>query len=135
MGLDAYDKLPEGMTLYLRHNGWHFSKKMVEFAARQMKKEKAGKMVRIEMWGKEHVEEILDRHRIELGKLKGYDHVYVANMAQADFYESSLETEESLARYIKDVVDDTDQEDGFIFNRFYADCCHNGVPIPWEDML
>lgn len=27
------------------------------------------------------------------------------------------------------------QKDGFIFNRFYADCCHNGVPIPWEDVL
>lgn len=32
-------------------------------------------------------------------------------------------------------VDDADQKDGFIFNRFYADCCHNGVPIPWEDVL
>lgn len=25
--------------------------------------------------------------------------------------------------------------DGFIFNRFYADCCHNGIGIPWEDLL
>lgn len=33
------------------------------------------------------------------------------------------------------MVDDADQKDGFIFNRFYADCCHNGVPIPWEDVL
>ena len=23
----------------------------------------------------------------------------------------------------------------FVFNRFYADCCHNGMPIPWEDLL
>lgn len=40
-----------------------------------------------------------------------------------------------MAHYVKDVVDDTDQKDGFIFNRFYADCCHNGMPIPWEDLL
>lgn len=42
---------------------------------------------------------------------------------------------EQLAQFIKDMVDDVDQKDGFIFNRFYADCCHNGVPIPWEDVL
>lgn len=65
----------------------------------------------------------------------GYDHVYVANMARADFYKSSIKDEEQLAQFIKDMVDDTDQKDGFIFNRFYADCCHNGVPIPWEDVL
>lgn len=40
-----------------------------------------------------------------------------------------------MAHYVKDVVDDTDQKDGFIFNRFYADCCHNGIGIPWEDLL
>lgn len=64
-----------------------------------------------------------------------HDHVYVANMARADFYKSSIKDEEQLAQFIKDMVDDTDQKDGFIFNRFYADCCHNGVPIPWEDVL
>ena len=62
-------------------------------------------------------------------------HVYVANMARADFYKSSIKDEEQLAQFIKDMVDDADQKDGFIFNRFYADCCHNGVPIPWEDVL
>lgn len=30
---------------------------------------------------------------------------------------------------------DPNQKDGFVFNRFYADCCHNGMPIPWEDLL
>ena len=43
--------------------------------------------------------------------------------------------ESAVAQFIKDMVDDADQKDGFIFNRFYADCCHNGVPIPWEDVL
>lgn len=72
---------------------------------------------------------------IEVKNKIGYDHVYVANMARVDFYKSSIKDEEQLAQFIKDMVDDADQKDGFIFNRFYADCCHNGVPIPWEDVL
>ena len=46
-----------------------------------------------------------------------------------------IKDEQQMAQYVKDMVDDTDQKDGFIFNRFYADCCHNGMPIPWEDLL
>lgn len=65
----------------------------------------------------------------------GYDHVYVANMVKADFYKSSIEDEAHMALFVKDMVDDTDQKDGFIFNRFYADCNHNGIGIPWDDIL
>lgn len=68
--LDAYDMKPEGMIAYLRYNGWHFNKKMCDWA-----------------------------------------------------------------QFIKDMVDDPDQADGFIFNRFYADCNHNGIGIPWDDVL
>ena len=69
------------------------------------------------------------------GDLVGYDHVYVANMCKADFWGKSIKDEASLAQYVKDTIDDVDQKDGFVFNRFYADCCHNGMPIPWEDLL
>lgn len=78
---------------------------------------------------------LLQKQGVEVKNKIGYDHVYVANMARADFYKSSIKDEEQLAQFIKDMVDDADQKDGFIFNRFYADCCHNGVPIPWEDVL
>lgn len=30
--LDAYDMKPEGMIAYLRYNGWHFNKKMCDWA-------------------------------------------------------------------------------------------------------
>ena len=56
-------------------------------------------------------------------------------MARADFFKSSLKDEAALAQFIKDMVDDPDQADGFIFNRFYADCNHNGIGIPWDDAL
>ena len=65
----------------------------------------------------------------------GYDVCYIGNMILTDFYGSSINDEEHMAKCVKDFIDDEDQADGFIFNRFYADCCHNGVPIHWEDVL
>jgi hypothetical protein len=37
--LTQYDIKPEAMINYLRYNGPHFSKKLVEFAVKHMKKE------------------------------------------------------------------------------------------------
>lgn len=130
--LDVYDMKPEGMIAYLRYNGYHFSKRMCEWAV-SLLRDRNDKP--IEYWDKEKVESIFTRQGIKLEDAIGYDHVYVANMARADFYKSSINDEEHLAIFIKDMVEDGDQKDGFIFNRFYADCCHNGVPIPWEDVL
>lgn len=51
------------------------------------------------------------------------------------FYGSSITEEKQMAQFIKDYVDDEDQQDGFIFNRFYADTSFNGIGIPWEEIL
>lgn len=90
---------------------------------------------RIEYIDKEKVEEMLSKHNVTLENNAGYDHVYVANMARADYYKSSIEDEAHLSLFIKDMVDDSDQKDGFIFNRFYADMTHNGIGIPWDEIL
>ena len=129
--LNAYDYQPEEMVAYLRHNGWHFNKKMCEWAVKQMRKN--GKPIK--MVGKEEVEEMLKKHDIELENNVGWDACYVCNMARADFYASSITDEKALAQFVKDYVDDEDQQDGFIFNRFYADTCFNGVGIPWDEIL
>ena len=119
MPLDVYDLKPEGMIAYLRYNGYHFNKKMCEWAVSHMRKvnKASGKEEPIEPINKDKVEELMQSNNLTLENLK------------------SIKDEESLAHYIKDTVDDVDQKDGFIFNRFYADCCHNGMPIPWEDLL
>ena len=129
--LNAYDYQPEEMVAYLRHNGWHFNKKMCEWAVKQMRKN--GKPIK--MVGEEEVEEMLKKHDIELENNVGWDACYVCNMARADFYASSITDEKALAQFVKDYVDDEDQQDGFIFNRFYADTCFNGVGIPWDEIL
>ena len=137
MPLDVYDMKPEGMIAYLRYNGYHFNKKMCDWAVGQMRKvsKATGKEEAIEPLTKDRVEDMLAANNVKLESLVGYDHVYVANMAKADFWGSSIKDEQGMAQYIKDVVDDVDQKDGFVFNRFYADCCHNGLPIPWDDVL
>ena len=38
MPLDMYDLKPDGMVSYLRYNGYHFSKKMCEWAVSLMYK-------------------------------------------------------------------------------------------------
>ena len=129
--LNAYDYQPDEMKAYLRHNGWHFNKKMCEWAVKQMRKN--GKPIR--MMSKDDIEDILKKNNIVLENNVGYDSVYIAHMCLADFYGSSITEEKQMAQFIKDYVDDEDQQDGFIFNRFYADTSFNGVGIPWEDIL
>lgn len=115
----------------VRHYGYHFSRRMHDFAVSRMRRDNKP----ITPWTKEKVEQTLHKYGIVLDNAIAYDQVYVLNMALADFYGSSITDERALALFVKDYVDDEDQPDGFIFNRFYADCALSGTPIPWEDIL
>lgn len=57
------------------------------------------------------------------------------NMCKADFLGKSITDETHLIMYVKGVLDDPDAEDGFIFNRFYADSIFMNNPIDWDSML
>lgn len=132
MRLDSYETFPAGMQEYLRNYGWHFSKRMCDWAVSHMYNRNGSK---ITPYLKEKVDMMLSSSGIQLKNDKGYDKVFVANMAQADFLGSSLLNEMQVARYVKDYVDDPDGYDGLPFTRFYADCIGSGTPIEWEDML
>ena len=132
----VYDKKPEWMLNYLRYNGPHFSKALAAFAASLMTKKDGDKEVPIKPYTKERVENILAAHNVRLNnKNILYDHVYLANLCQADFLGSSVPDEKHLALYIKDNVDDIDGYDGMVFNRWYADICKKGIAIDWEQMV
>ena len=134
--LDSRDKYPSGMEDYLAFNGWHFNKKMCDWAVSKMYKINVAKRKEyISPYTKETVENLLKANNIKLDKDVGYDAVYVANMAKADFYGSSISDDMHLAKFIKDYLDDPDGYDGIVFTRFYADCIGSGTPIMWEDML
>ena len=133
--LDTYENLPSGMREYLAAYGWHFSKKMCEWAISRMKVEKNGKPEKLEAMKRDEVEELLKKLAVKLENDKGYDAVYVANMAKSDYFKSSIPDEAHLAMFVKDYIDDVDSYPGMPFTRFYADCIGSGTPIMWEQML
>ena len=136
VNLTQFDDIPESMIRYLRHNGPHFNRKLLEFALSKMyKKDIKGKKESINPYTKEQVKAILDSYGIKLMNDQLYDSTYVANMCKADFLGSSVVDEPHLAMYVRDVIDDPDGYDGIVFNRWYADMCYLGIPIDWEDML
>lgn len=129
--LDIYDERPKEMVNYLKYYGWHFNKKMVDFAISKMKKDNQP-IVPIQ---KEKVDLLLKKTNTVLQNNELYDYIYVANMCQADYMGSSIIDELHMAKYIKDTIDDEDGYDGIVFNRWYADMCKKGVPIEWADMI
>ena len=131
----SYDEIPEGMKRYINNYGPHFNKKLCKEACSRMYKESNGKKEYIRPYTKEEVDAMLEGYNVKLKRSKLYDAVYVANMCQADFLGSSIMTEEHLAKYVKDVIDDADAEEGYIFNRFYADTIFMNNPIEWDDMI
>ena len=133
--MGSYDEIPEGMKIYINNYGCHFNKKLCEEASSMMYKEVNGKKEFIKPYTKEQVDDLLKAYNITLHRGKLYDACYVANMCKADFLGKSIPSEEHLVQYIKDVIDDADAKDGYVFNRFYADCVFMNNPIEWEDML
>ena len=130
--LSQYDRMPEEMINYFAFNGKHFNKKMYEFAVSKMYKANNSK---VETISKEELENKLKKYGVSIKYNVMYDANYVYSMAKADFYGSSIVDEMHLLLFIKDYIDDPDAVDGFVFNRFYADCCLKGIPIDWSDML
>lgn len=100
-----------------------------------MYREVDGKREYIKPYTKEQVDGLLASYGIKLERGKLYDAVYVANMCKADFLGRSIPGEEYLAMYVKDMIDDPDAEEGYLFNRYYADSMFMNRPIEWEDVI
>lgn len=132
----AYEVMPEDLAIYMSHNGPHFNSRCCEFAVENMyKKDAAGREVPIKKISKEEVDTLLSKYNIKLKNAKLHDCCYVANMCKADYYGSSIPTNEYLAKYVKDTLDDPDGMEGLVFNRWIADMKWIGIPIPWEEFI
>lgn len=131
--MDIYEDIPAGMRRYLTQYGWHFSKKLAEYAtAAQRMKNADGSS---HHWTQEQVEEKLTQNGLVIEKAKGYDCMYVANMAYSDFYPKPLSTEAQILQYVKNYIDDPDGYDGIALTRYYADSIGKGTPFMWEEMI
>ena len=129
--------IPEDMQQYLSFYGYHFNKKMYEYAVGKMKKKDraTGEKESLSPIDMEEFEKSLKRYRVDIPSNNLYDAAYLASMIEADFWGSSIEDEEHMARYIKDVLCDVDGYDGLVFSRFLADCSAKGNVIFWDKML
>lgn len=135
--LDIWDEFPPEMKRYCKNFGLHFNEKALKYALAYMKRKNPAtqKMEKIEPWTKEQVDELLKKNNVTLENNELHDYVYVANMAKADFFKSSLPTEKEVAVYIRDVIDDPDAVDGQVFNRWISDMMLQGHPIDWAAIL
>ena len=136
--LDFFDiEIPSGMRAYLRAYGYNFNKKACEFAVARMKRMNpaTGKLENAEYMDKDAVEDLMKKHGIVLEHNEGHNFVYAANMVKADFWKSSIEDEAHLAKMVKDIIDDADNEGGNLFRRWLADADANGFVIDWDEIL
>nr|DAG97067.1 MAG TPA: hypothetical protein [Crassvirales sp.] len=130
---DQYDEIPEDMLMYLRYNGKHFNRKLVEYAVSKMTtKDSSGNEVPLVPITKSQLDNMMNQYGVVLNnKDDVYDAVYVANMCKADFLGRNIIDDLHLCLYVKDVIDDIDGYEGIVFNRWYADMSHKGIPIDW----
>ena len=130
-----YD-IPEDMKTYLSYYGMNFSKKLYEFAVSNMRRESAdGKMEKVKPMSADELKSLLSKYKIEIENNDLYNALYLAAMAKADYWGSSIEDEEHLAKYIEDTLCDVDAAEGQVFARYLADCSVGGCIIYWEDMI
>ena len=123
---------PSGFEQYKEEYGWHFSKAMCAEAIKRMR-DRSGNEVKPR--DKVQLEEMLKVNGIKTSNIKGYDAVYLDAMFRADYFGSSITTDQQLMKHIGDFVNDPDGYDGKAFVHYYADCLRTQTPIIWEDML
>ena len=130
--LDDYEIHPEGMDEYLANYGYHFSKKLCEWAISKMTDRNGNK---VNMRSKQDIDTMLHNFGMEIKNDKGYDVVFVYHMAMSDFLGSSISNELGCMKYAKDVLDDVDGYPGIALSRFIADCNGKDEPISWINMI
>lgn len=119
------------MEEYLEMYGFHFNKKLFEFAVSMMKPRAGGQF---KPWDKEKTEDVLKNYGVSV-KGKGHDLAYIINMARADYFGSSITDENHLALFVADYAGDPDGSDTKAFDHFVIDCVAKGVPVFWDEML
>ena len=117
---------------YVDMYGFHFSKKLYEFAVSQMKDRNGNKM---SVMDKDKVADLLRANNTVPKNDKGYDAAYVYSMAKADYYGTSITDDARLAMYVRDFLDDPDGSKTKAFDHFVVDCKAKDEPIFWDEML
>lgn len=135
--LDSYDDRPPAMTRYLKHYGWHFNRKLYEYAASLMsgKGEEEKEKEEDPPFTKKQVDDLLAKYGVAVQNHILHDAEYVAMMCRSDYLGRSVPDERFLAYYVRDTLDDADAPDGAVMVQWYAKMCRAGIGIDWDEML
>lgn len=118
--------------MYIAENGWHFNQAACEYAVKYLKgRDKKP----IKPYSKEEVDELLKKNGVVLENNKGFDYVYVANMAKSDMDGSPLSDDRSIASYVKIVIDDVDAAEGEVMGCWYTKMIFRRNPVDWMTFL
>lgn len=118
--------------MYIAENGWHFNQAACEYAVQYLKgRDKKP----IKPYSKEEVDELLKKNGVVLENNKGFDYVYVANMAKSDMDGSPLSDDRSIASYVKIVIDDVDAAEGEVMGCWYTKMIFRRNPVDWMTFL
>ena len=123
---------PSAKEMYIAEMGWHFNERACQYAVQYLK-DRNNKPIK--PYSKEEVDELLKKQNLALEKNKGWDYVYVANMAKSDMDGSPLADDKSIANYIKIVIDDADAADGEIMGCWYVKMIFRHIPVDWAMFL
>ena len=129
--------IPEDLEAYMSFYGLHFSRKLCDYAVSRMwiKDKTTGRRVRITPMDVQKMKSILSEYDVEIDEAETYDALYLANMVRADYWGSSIEDDEHMAKFIKDTLCDEDGYEGIVFCRFIGDCNGRGTVIHWDLMM
>lgn len=118
--------------MYIAENGWHFNQAACEYAVQYLK---GMDKKPIKPYSKEEVDELLKKNGVVLENNKGFDYVYVANMAKSDMDGSPLSDDRSIASYVKIVIDDVDAAEGEVMGCWYTKMIFRRNPVDWMTFL
>lgn len=115
---------------YYNRYGPHFNEKLCRWAVSLMYNPSNPAFL-----SQSYIDNLLDVYNIALTNNRLFDYLYIANMCNFDFMDSSITGEEQLIKYVKDVIDDPDGYEGQVFNRWKSDMEGKHIKIPWNDFL
>lgn len=123
--------MPEEMQQYIENYGFHFSKKALDYAVKELKKD----FKNVEPMTKEQVYEAFKKHNITIKNDVLYDSTYKFIKEKAVHYGKSLPNEQTLSMHIQEDIDAEGSTGEETFREWIADCIGSGKPIDWYSLL
>lgn len=128
--------ISEGRAVYEDYNHGFFSKKLAEWAIKNMSvTDKSTNTIKsLKSHEIEEMKEVLKSAKVEIPEEMIYSAWYLYNMTFAD-YPKTITTDEQRATYIKETLLDPDCCPEAVLECFVAKMCCMKIPIFWENML